>query len=181
MAVRGFSMAGRVSFRPGDEGWLKASCDRHNAVNAALATGVRRSSTFIGGGIGPKREGPETGQRTPVSETADWADGAGASPYGVSKHAAEMEAWRGMAEGLEVIVVNPTIILGDARYGESSGMVFRRAAEGRRHYPAGGGGFVGVTDLLAVCALMRGPTAANRASSESGSSCLQRMCHTATS
>ena len=155
--ARVFHAAGRVSFRPGDEARLKAvnATGTANVVNAALATGVRRFFHISSvAALGRSAKDPETGQRMPVSETADWADGAGASPYGVSKHAAEMEAWRGMAEGLEVIVVNPTIILGDARYGESSGMVFRRAAEGRRHYPAGGGGFVGVTDLLAVCAAL---------------------------
>lgn len=154
---RVFHAAGRVSFRPGDEARLKAvnATGTANVVNAALATGVQRlfhvSSVAA---LGRSARDPETGERMPVSETADWAEGAGASPYGVSKHAGEMEAWRGMAEGLEVIVVNPTVILGDARYGESSGMVFRRAAEGRRHYPVGGGGFVGVTDLLAVCAAL---------------------------
>ena len=90
----------------------------------------------------------------PTTEDTLFEEQPGTTAYARSKQRAEMEAWRGMAEGLEVIVVNPTIILGDARYGESSGMVFRRAAEGRRHYPAGGGGFVGVIDLLAVCAAL---------------------------
>ena len=48
------------------------------------------------------------------------------------------QSWRrgaAEAEGLEVFVVNPTIILGDARYAESSGMVYRRVAKGQAPPP----------------------------------------------
>lgn len=155
--ARVFHAAGRVSFQPGDEGALKAVnvVGTANVVNAALAAGVRRLFHISSvSALGRSAKDPETGLLLPVVETADWSDGAGATPYGVSKHAAEMEVWRGVAEGLEAIVVNPTVILGDARYGESSGMVYRRAAQGRRHYPVGGGGFVGVADLLEVCAAL---------------------------
>lgn len=145
---RVFHAAGRVSFRPGDDQRLKevnANGTAH-VVNAALGAGVRRlfhvSSVAALG-----RSGVDG---APVHELSDWADGAGASPYGKSKRAGEMEAWRGQAEGLQVIVVNPTIILGDARYDESSGMVYRSVARGRRYHPAGGNGFVGAEDLLDV-------------------------------
>ncbi len=155
--VRVFHAAGRVSFQTGDEGALKAvnAVGTANVVNAALATGVRRLFHISSvSALGRSAKDPDTGLSLPVVETADWADGAGATPYGVSKHAAEMEVWRGVAEGLEAVVVNPTVILGDARYGESSGMVYRRASQGRRHYPVGGGGFVGVADLMEVCAAL---------------------------
>lgn len=155
--VRVFHAAGRVSFQPGDEAALKAVnvVGTANVVNAALATGVRRLFHISSvSALGRSTKDPDTGLLLPVVETADWSEGAGATPYGVSKHAAEMEVWRGVAEGLEAIVVNPTVILGDARYGESSGMVYRRAVQGRRHYPVGGGGFVGVADLLEVCAAL---------------------------
>ena len=144
---RVFHAAGRVSFQPGDEERLKAvnAVGTANVVNAALGAGVKRlvhvSSVAA---LGRSAAGES------VHETSDWADGAGASPYGKSKRAGEFEAWRGEAEGLEVFVVNPTIILGDARYGESSGAVFRQAARGSRYHPAGGNGFVGAADLLEV-------------------------------
>jgi len=154
---RVFHAAGRVSFQPGDENGLKGvnAVGTANVVNAALATGAQRLFHISSvAALGRSAKDPDTGMLMPVTEEADWAEGAGASPYGVSKRSGEMEAWRGMAEGLEVIVVNPTVVLGDARYGESSGMVYRRAAEGRRHYPVGGGGFVGAADLIGACAAL---------------------------
>ena len=149
---RVFHAAGRVSFQTGDEAQLKAvnQVGTSNVVNAALGAGVRRlvhvSSVAA---LGRTTEGGEA-----VHEESDWAEGVGASPYGVSKRAAEMEAWRAEAEGMELIVVNPTIILGDARYDESSGMVYRRVAQARRYYPAGGNGFVGAADLIRVMAAL---------------------------
>lgn len=149
---RVFHAAGRVSFRTGDEAQLKAvnQIGTANVVNAALGAGVTRlfhvSSVAA---LGRSTEG-----LGPVHEDSDWAEGVGASPYGVSKRAAEMEAWRAEAEGMELIVVNPTIILGDARYAESSGMVYRRVSKARRHYPAGGNGFVGASDLIRVMAAL---------------------------
>jgi nucleoside-diphosphate-sugar epimerase len=34
------------------------------------------------------------------------------SDYAISKYGAEMEIWRGQQEGLDVIIVNPGIIIG---------------------------------------------------------------------
>ena len=145
---RVFHAAGRVSFLPGDELRLKEvnAVGTAHIVDAAIGAGGKR--LFHVSSVAALGRSGEDG--APVHEDSDWADGVGASPYGKSKRAGELEAWRGQAEGLEVIVVNPTIILGDARYDESSGMVYRSAARGRRHHPAGGNGFVGAEDLLEV-------------------------------
>ncbi len=154
---RVFHAAGRVSFQPGDEAALKAvnHLGTDNVVHAALAAGVQRLVHISSvAALGRAAIDPETGAFQPVSEQSDWAEGAGASPYGISKHAAEMEVWRGEAEGLSVLVVNPTVILGDARYAESSGMIFQRAAKGSRYFPIGGNGFVGVADVAASVAAL---------------------------
>jgi thioester reductase-like protein len=39
------------------------------------------------------------------------------SDYAISKYGAEMEIWRGQQEGLDVIIVNPGIIIGVPRTG----------------------------------------------------------------
>lgn len=158
---RVFHAAGRVSFLPGDEGRLKEVNERGTAhvVDAALACGVRRMVHISS----VAALGRSTGNGDPVHELSDWADGAGASPYGKSKHAAELEAWRGEAEGLALLVVNPTIILGEASYDESSGMVYRQAARGGRYHPAGGNGFVGARDLLEVVGALEAAADAGQA------------------
>ena len=154
---RVFHAAGRVSFRPGDEAQLKAVnvIGTANVVNAALVSGIHRLVHISSvAALGRSSVDPETGVRLPVSEQSDWAEGSGASPYGISKHAGEMEVWRGVAEGLTAFAVNPTVILGDARYAESSGMMYRRAAKGSRYYPVGGNGYIGVADVVAVVAAL---------------------------
>lgn len=154
---RVFHAAGRVSFRPGDEDQLKAvnALGTANVVNAALATGIRRLVHISSvAALGRSSVDPDTGDRLPVSERSDWAEGAGASPYGVSKHAGEMEVWRGVAEGLVAFSVNPTVILGDARYAGSSGLIYRRAAKGGRFFLIGGNGYVGVADVVAAVAAL---------------------------
>lgn len=153
---RVFHAAGMVSFQPGDEAQLKMVNAGGTArmVNAALAQGIRRFVHVSSVAALGRSDRDENGNPLPVVERADWAEGVGASPYGASKHAAEMEVWRGEAEGLEVLVINPTVILGDARYEESSGVVFRYAGKGRRFFPVGGNGFVGVDDVVAAVAAL---------------------------
>jgi len=154
--ARVFHAAGRVSFRPGDEARLKAvnAVGTANVVNAALASGICRLVHISSVAALGRSSVDAEGNRLPVSERSDWAEGAGASPYGISKHAGEMEVWRGVAEGLAAFAVNPTVILGDARYAESSGMIYRRAAKGGRFFPIGGNGYVGVADVVAAVAAL---------------------------
>ena len=154
--ARVFHAAGRVSFRPGDEARLKAvnAAGTANVVNAALASGICRLVHISSVAALGRSSVDAEGNRLPVSERSDWAEGAGASPYGISKHAGEMEVWRGVAEGLAAFAVNPTVILGDARYAESSGMIYRRAAKGGRFFPLGGNGYVGVADVVAAVAAL---------------------------
>ena len=154
--ARVFHAAGRVSFRPGDEARLKAvnAVGTANVVNAALASGICRLVHISSVAALGRSSVDAEGNHLPVSERSDWAEGAGASPYGISKHAGEMEVWRGVAEGLAAFAVNPTVILGDARYAESSGMIYRRAAKGGRFFPIGGNGYVGVADVVAAVAAL---------------------------
>ena len=94
------------------------------------------------------------------------------------------EKWRcgaGWPKGSPAFAVNPTVILGDARYEESSGMIYRRAAEGRPFLPIGGNGYVGVADVVAaVAALDEAADQGKAASSESALWSRRKMCCTGT-
>jgi nucleoside-diphosphate-sugar epimerase len=48
------------------------------------------------------------------------------SDYAISKYGAEMEIWRGQQEGLDVIIVNPGIIIGPGFQEQGSGQLLRR-------------------------------------------------------
>ncbi|MEI6864825.1 NAD-dependent epimerase/dehydratase family protein [Flavicella sp.] len=70
--------------------------------------------------------------------------------YAITKYGAEMEVWRGTQEGLDVVVVNPGVILGPGFWSENSGMLFTMIYKGTPFYTEGLTGFVGVDDVVTV-------------------------------
>lgn len=67
--------------------------------------------------------------------------------YAISKLESEMEVWRGIAEGLDAVIVNPTIILGASAGIEGSGQIFETVRKGLKFYTSGTMGFVDVQDV----------------------------------
>lgn len=112
-------------------------------VNACLHTGVKRL-VYVSS-IAALGEAAEPGM--PVDEKASWKTDLGHSNYAISKFKAENEVWRGMEEGLEVIVVNPSVILGPGKVASGSNQLFRKIAQGMLFYSPGGTGFVDVRDV----------------------------------
>ena len=90
-----------------------------------------------------------------ISETTKWKDRKTASNYAKSKYAAEMEVWRGMAEGLKVVVLNPSVILGSGFWNQGTCEMFRMYSKGFPFYTSGSMGFVDVRDVarLAIAAM----------------------------
>ncbi len=70
--------------------------------------------------------------------------------YGLSKYESEMEVWRGIAEGLEAIIVNPSVIIGSSAGTKGSGAIFKLVQDGLQFYTAGATGLVDVDDV-ATC------------------------------
>lgn len=114
-----------------------------NIVNAALATKVKRlihvsSIAAIG----------ENDDKSPSTENTEWKFSPKSSGYSVSKYLSENEAWRGSEEGLDVLVVNPSIIIGPTHNWRSgTGALFRKVQKGLTHYPMGTVGWVDVRDV----------------------------------
>jgi nucleoside-diphosphate-sugar epimerase len=67
--------------------------------------------------------------------------------YAISKLESEMEVWRGIAEGLDAVIVNPSIIIGPNAGKEGSGALFETVRKGLKFYTMGSGGFVDVVDV----------------------------------
>lgn len=72
------------------------------------------------------------------------------SAYAVSKYESENEVWRGTAEGLNAIVVNPSIIIGMDNWAKGSGRLFGMIDKGSKIYAEGGCGYVDVRDVTAT-------------------------------
>ncbi len=92
--------------------------------------------------------GKSTGS-SPVTELSGW-NSNDPNVYALSKHQAEMEVWRGAQEGLQVVIVNPGLIIGPGYWDRGSGRLFRISARGRTYYPPGGSGFITVNDVVKI-------------------------------
>jgi nucleoside-diphosphate-sugar epimerase len=93
-----------------------------------------------------------------VNESHLWNPAKLHTPYAYSKYGAELEVWRGSQEGLDVVVVNPGIILGSHFWERSSGTLIKRAAKGMLFYPTGNSAIVALEDVVkALVMLMESP------------------------
>lgn len=148
-----YHCAALVSFSPGDEKRLfKINVEgTANIVNAALSAGVRKivhvSSVAALGRIRQNEE---------ITEKMQWTPATSNSKYGHSKYLGEMEIWRGVAEGLNAVVVNPVIILGPAEWNAGSTKIFKSVYDGFPWYTEGTTGFVDARDVAAAMIALMG-------------------------
>lgn len=89
-----------------------------------------------------------------INETMNWTAETSNSEYGKSKYLAEMEVWRGMGEGLKVVVINPVIILGASDWTKGSTAIFKSAYDEFPWYTEGSSGFVDVLDVVDAMILL---------------------------
>jgi len=82
-----------------------------------------------------------------ITEKDLWQTDRGRSSYSCSKHKAEMEVWRGIAEGLQAVIVNPAVILGPGDWTKGSSKFFPQVYRGLRFYTPGVTAFVDVRDV----------------------------------
>ncbi len=85
-----------------------------------------------------------------VNENTPWIDGPENSNYAISKYNSELEVWRGIEEGLNAVIVNPSIILGPGAWKKGSSVLFHTIAKGMPFYTQGTNGFVDVRDVVKV-------------------------------
>ena len=114
-----------------------------NMVNAALHCGVKKFCHVSSiAALGRALEGEA------IDEESPWTQSKNNSVYSISKHEAEMGVWRGIAEGLDATIVNPSLILGAGRWNTSSCELFTTIAKGFPFYTTGVNGFVDVKDVV---------------------------------
>lgn len=129
-----------------------------NVVNAAIERNIQRfvhisSVAAIG----------RTASDDKVAEGKKWQPSEWNTPYAVSKYQAEMEVWRGLAEGLNAVAVNPSIILGYGDWSTSSCAIFKSIHDGFPWYTSGITGFVAVEDVArAVVMIMESDVSGER-------------------
>jgi len=139
-----YHCAAIVSFNPRDrEEMLRVNVEgTANVVNACLYQGIRKlchvsSIASLG----------RNSSTDLVTEETHWKTSPKNSWYAISKYGAEREVWRGAEEGLNVVVVNPSVILGPGNWNKGSLTLFRLAAKGLKYYTGGVTGYVDVRDV----------------------------------
>jgi dihydroflavonol-4-reductase len=143
-----YHCAAYISFDPRDENKLRKTNieGTANIVNFALAKGVKKlchlsSIAALGDVISTE---------TIITEEAEWNPEKQHSDYAISKYGAEMEVWRAQQEGLDVIIVNPGVIIGPGFPDQGSGELIKKVAGGLPYYTFGTTGFIAVTDVVTI-------------------------------
>lgn len=143
--------AAKVSFNDNDRSSLyKINIDgTANVVNIALENNIKRfvhisSVAAIGRTV--------TGET--ISEEKKWQSGKMHTTYAISKYHAELHVWRGAAEGLDMVIVNPSTVLGYGDWNMSSCAIFKSVYKEFPWYTKGINGFVAVADVAKAAVLL---------------------------
>ncbi len=120
-----------------------------NLVDLALSLQIPRFCHVSSvSAIGSPPEGIEANEEHP------WRNNMDHSAYSESKYLSEMEVWRAMIQGLNAVIVNPSVIVGPGDWKSGSPMLFSIVWKGLKFYTRGGTGFVDVRDVTKVMRLL---------------------------
>ncbi|MEN9523245.1 MAG: hypothetical protein RL065_1622 [Bacteroidota bacterium] len=147
-----YHAAAMVSFNKAEHEWMmKINVDgTENMINCALENKIEKfgyiSSVAVLGRVGNNNH---------INEQTEWEKSKNNSAYATSKMLAEREVFRGAAEGLNVAIVNPSVIIGSGDWKSSSTVLFQTVNKGMPFYSTGINGFVAVEDVAdAIIQLM---------------------------
>jgi dihydroflavonol-4-reductase len=139
--------AGMVSFDPKDEKKLMEVnvTGTTNLVNAMLEKGVNRlihvsSVSALG----------RSADTLSYDENSKWTASRFNTPYAISKYRAELEVWRGVQEGLQALIIMPSVILGKISDERSSTQIYHYVLEENKYYPQGTVNFIDIRDAVEI-------------------------------
>jgi nucleoside-diphosphate-sugar epimerase len=142
-----YHTAALVSFQPNDRKKLiNINIEgTANVVNAALENNVSRfchvsSIAAIG----------RADNNQVIDENVVWKSSGRNSNYAVSKYGSEREIWRGIEEGLNAVIINPSIILGPGEINSGTARLISTVLGGLKFFPPGINGFVDVRDVAEI-------------------------------
>ena len=138
--------AGFVSFNKFDKNKLEEIniFGTENVVNASLALKIEKliyisSIATLG-----------NSNSNLITEDDFYDFGINKSYYAETKYFAEQNVWRASAEGLNVTILNPSVILGVGNWNSGSPKIFSQIYKGLKFYTVGKTGFVDVIDLCKI-------------------------------
>ncbi len=140
-----YHAAAMISFDPRDKKRMihNNQSGTANIVDACLKHNIKKlvhvsSSSALGGSVNDEE----------VTEDHMWSSDDAKNGYSISKFVSEMEVWKGAEEGLNMVIVNPSVIFGPGFWTKGSSSMFTKIQKGLRFYTNGVTGFVGVNDVV---------------------------------
>jgi dihydroflavonol-4-reductase len=120
-----------------------------NLVNLALEKGIHKfchvsSIAALG----------RTDDGAIITEETHWKSSDRNSQYAITKYGAELEVWRASEEGLPVVIVNPSVVLGPGNWEDGSAKIFSQMYKQSNFYTQGVNGFVDVRDVAKALVLL---------------------------
>ncbi|RCS28337.1 NAD-dependent epimerase/dehydratase family protein [Polaribacter sp. WD7] len=140
-----YHCAAFISFNPKDYKEMRKVNIHGSAIIANLAIDAKVKKICFVGSIASVGDSTTGGF---ITEECEWNKEADNSGYSITKFGAEMEMWRASQEGVEVVVVNPGVIIGSGFWGSASGKLFTQIHKGLPYFTEGITGFVGVIDVV---------------------------------
>lgn len=148
---RVYHCAATVSFEAGEYDSIIRNnvAGTANVVKAAMETGIEKlchvSSTAAIGAPGSDQM---------ADETHGWNDKEPHSGYSESKYLSEAEVWKGIKNGLNAVIVNPSVIFGPGDWHRGSSLYFSTISRGMLFYTDGITGYVDVNDVTESMVLL---------------------------
>ena len=153
-----YHCAALISFAPNDYNQLKKinTEGTANIVNLCITHSIQKLcyvSSVATVGFDPLK----------ISEETIWKSEEIQNVYALTKHAAEMEVWRGIQEGISSVIVNPGVVLGPGFFNSGSGLLFKIIYKGLNYKTEGVTGYVDVKDVVrSMLRLMNGTSTNER-------------------
>tara|TARA_B100001109_G_scaffold255196_1_gene257143 strand:- start:708 stop:1712 length:1005 start_codon:yes stop_codon:yes gene_type:complete len=116
-----------------------------NIVNVALDSNIKKIA-YISSIATLSRE-----KKSKIINESNYFENTGSeSNYAISKYYAEQEVWRASAEGIDVVIINPSVILGPGDWSKGSSQLFAKSYNGLNFFTEGITGFVDVLDVSKI-------------------------------
>lgn len=122
-----------------------------NVVDVALKMGIKKLCYISSiAALGSPDEGKKT-----IDENTKWKNHE-TTEYAITKERAEREVWRGAAEGLKVLILNPSTVLAYGDWNKSSSALFKYVWEEGKYFPSGTLNYIDIKDLVEItCQLLK--------------------------
>jgi dihydroflavonol-4-reductase len=114
-----------------------------NVVDACLGIGIKKMCHISSVAAVGRPKGKYL-----LNEGDFWEDSPYNSAYAISKHFAELEVFRGIEEGLQAFMINPSIISGSGDPKQSSSRLIQYALSEPMFYPKGYLNYIDLRDVV---------------------------------